>query len=58
MTMTPQEKEAYIERRKECMAHCSFKELIADLRGQKELVIKWDMEHKRCGKEVLEVLLK
>lgn len=56
--MTSQEEEAYIERRQACMAHCSFKELIADLRGQKELVIKWDMEHKRCANEVLEVLLK
>ncbi|WP_176524408.1 hypothetical protein [Bacillus sp. AFS014408] len=53
--MTPQD--TYIERRQECMAHCSFRELIAELRGQKELMIKWDTEHKRCAKEVLEVLM-
>lgn len=45
-----------VERRHECMAQLAKKELIAELRGQKELVIKWDLEHKRCAKEVVEML--
>lgn len=55
--MTQEEKAAYIEKRHECMAQYSFKELIAELRGNKQEVIRWDKEHKRCGKEVLEVLM-
>jgi len=55
--MTQEEKVAYIEKRHDCMAQYSFKELIAELRGNKKEMIRWDTEHKRCAKEVLEVLM-
>lgn len=55
--MTQEERIAYIEKRHECMVQYSFKELIAELRGNKEEMNRWDKEHKRCAKEVLEVLM-
>ncbi|MEH6848601.1 hypothetical protein [Bacillus pseudomycoides] len=47
----------YIEKRHECMSQYARKELIAELRGDRHSMERWDEDHKRCAKEVLEVLL-
>lgn len=48
----------FIETRNECMSQYALKELIAELRGDRHGMERWHKEHCRCGKEVLEVLLK
>ncbi|MDC2867537.1 hypothetical protein [Bacillus sp. BP-3] len=48
----------FIETRNECMSQYALKELIAELRGDRHGMARWHEEHRRCGKEVLEVLLK
>lgn len=56
--MNDTERAAYIERRNECMAYLSRRELIAELRDQKDLVIKLDEDHKKCAKEMVAVMKK
>ncbi|WP_242224545.1 hypothetical protein [Bacillus cereus group sp. BfR-BA-01380] len=52
------DRKQFIETRNECMSQYALKELIAELRGDRHGMERWHEEHLRCGKEVLEVLLK